>query len=36
MSSLQDALHIATATAVSVQALAAVLQQHTLQPALQT
>jgi hypothetical protein len=36
MSSPQDALNIATATAVLVQALAAALQQHTLQPALQT
>jgi hypothetical protein len=36
MSSPQDALNIATATAASVQALAAALQQHTLQPALQT
>jgi hypothetical protein len=36
MSSPQDALNIATATAISVQALAAALQQHTLQPALQT
>jgi hypothetical protein len=34
MSSPQDALNIATAA--SVQALAAALQQHTLQPALQT
>jgi hypothetical protein len=33
-SSPQDALNIATAA--SVQALAAALQQHTLQPALQT
>jgi hypothetical protein len=32
MSSPQDALNIATATAASVQALAAALQQHTLQP----
>jgi hypothetical protein len=32
----QDALHIATATAASVQALAATLQQHSLQPGLQT
>jgi hypothetical protein len=31
-----DALHIATATAASVQALAAALQQHSLQPGLQT
>jgi hypothetical protein len=31
MSSSQDALHIATATAASVQALAAALQQHSLQ-----
>jgi hypothetical protein len=36
MSSPQDALNIATAAAASVQALAAALQQHTLQPALQT
>jgi hypothetical protein len=36
MSSSQDALNIATATAISVQTLAAALQQHTLQPALQT
>jgi hypothetical protein len=36
MSSPQDALHIATATAASVQALAAALQQHSLQPGLQT
>jgi hypothetical protein len=36
MSSPQDALNIATATAASVQALAAALQQHTLQPAQQT
>jgi hypothetical protein len=36
MSSPQDALNIATATAASVQALVAALQQHTLQPALQT
>jgi hypothetical protein len=36
MSSPQDALNIATATAASVQALAAALQQHTLQPGLQT
>jgi hypothetical protein len=36
MSSPQDALNIATANAASVQALAAALQQHTLQPALQT
>jgi hypothetical protein len=36
MSPPQDALNIATATAASVQALAAALQQHTLQPALQT
>jgi hypothetical protein len=33
MSSPQDALNIATSTAASVQALAAALQQHTLQPA---
>jgi hypothetical protein len=32
----QDALHLATATASSVQALAAALQQHSLQPGLQT
>jgi hypothetical protein len=32
MSSPQDALNIANATAASVQALAAALQQHTLQP----
>jgi hypothetical protein len=36
MSSPQDALNISTATAASVQALAAALQQHTLQPAHQT
>jgi hypothetical protein len=36
MSSPRDALNAATATAVSVQALAAAIQQHTLQPALQT
>jgi hypothetical protein len=36
MSSPQDALNIATATAASVQALAAALQQHTLQPNQQT
>jgi hypothetical protein len=36
MSSPQDALNIATATAASVQALATALPQHTLQPALQT
>jgi hypothetical protein len=36
MSSPQDALNIATAAAASMQALAAALQQHTLQPALQT
>jgi hypothetical protein len=36
MSSPQDALNIATATASSEQALAAALQQHTLQPAQQT
>jgi hypothetical protein len=36
MSSPQDALSIATATAALVQALPAALQQHTLQPALQT
>jgi hypothetical protein len=35
MSSPQDALHLATATAASVQALAAALQQHSLQPGLQ-
>jgi hypothetical protein len=35
MSSPQDALHIATATAASVQALAAALQQHSLQPSQQ-
>jgi hypothetical protein len=35
MSSPQDALNIATATAASVQALAAALQQHSLQPGLQ-
>jgi hypothetical protein len=32
----QDALHLATATAASVQALAAALQQNSLQPGLQT
>jgi hypothetical protein len=31
-----EALHLATATAASVQALAATLQQHSLQPGLQT
>jgi hypothetical protein len=36
MSSPQDAINTATATAASVQALVAALQQHTLQPALQT
>jgi hypothetical protein len=36
MSSPQDTLNIATTTATSVQPLAAALQQHTLQPALQT
>jgi hypothetical protein len=38
MSSPQEVLNIANATAASVQALAAALQQHTLQPqpALQT
>jgi hypothetical protein len=35
MSSPQDAFNIATATAASVQALAAALQQHSLQPGLQ-
>jgi hypothetical protein len=35
MSSPQDALNVATAAAASVQALAAALQQHTLQPAQQ-
>jgi hypothetical protein len=36
MASSQDALQLATATAASVQALAAALQQHSLQPGLQT
>jgi hypothetical protein len=36
MASPQDALQLATATAASVQALAAILQQHSLQPGLQT
>jgi hypothetical protein len=35
MSSPQDAINIATATAASVQALAAALQQHSIQPGLQ-